>query len=80
MSYHESEIPKGEYGEFSKITEEFLEASDAHEQNNPILLLVELSDLLGAIEGYVKKYNLTIEEVMKMSAATRRSFESGERK
>lgn len=31
MSYHLTEIPRGVFGEFSKIEEEFLETKDALE-------------------------------------------------
>ena len=54
--YHTTEIPKGKLGEFSKIEEEFFEAKDALEQENPIMVLLELSDMLGAIEEYCKKH------------------------
>ena len=37
--YHRREIPKGELGEFSKITEEFTELYDAVEQQNSVLEL-----------------------------------------
>jgi hypothetical protein len=79
MGYHKTEIPKGEFGQFSKIKEEFLEAQDALEQNNHIMLLVELSDLLGAIDAYVKQYNLSIEDLIIMKNATKGAFEDGTR-
>ena len=50
--YHVSEIPKGVLGTPSKITEEYLEFMDACEQNNPVMQLVELSDMLGAIDAF----------------------------
>ncbi len=77
--YHKKEIKKGVFGEFSKIEEEFLECKDAIEQNNPIMLLCELSDMIGAIDEFVKKYNLSIEDVIQMSQATQRAFKSGHR-
>lgn len=77
--YHKKEIKKGVFGEFSKIEEEFLECKDALEQNNPIMLLCELSDMIGAIDEFVKKYNLSIEDVIQMSQATQRAFKSGHR-
>lgn len=80
MSYHINEIPKGEIGEFSKIREEFLEAADSLEQNNPLMVLIELSDLIGAIELYSNKYNLSLDDLIKMKNATKRAFESGRRK
>lgn len=80
MGYHLKRIDKGVFGEFSKITEEFEELMDANLQNNKVLELVELCDLLGAIEAYVKHNNLTLMDLVKMKNATKRAFESGERK
>lgn len=83
MGYHQAEIQKGEYGFFSKIEEEFQELKDAHTQSNPVMELVEISDLLGAIQGYLEKKYLNViklEDLLKMTAATRSAFESGDRK
>lgn len=78
--YHLIDIPKGILGEFSKIEEEFLEAKDALSQENPLMVLQELSDLLGAIEAYTAKYNITLKDLAVMKNATKRAFESGRRK
>jgi NTP pyrophosphatase (non-canonical NTP hydrolase) len=77
--YHETYIPRGMVGEFSKIEEEFLEARDAFRQGNPVMLIQELSDLLGAIDLYARKYNLTLDDLITMMKVTRRVFESGYR-
>lgn len=79
MSYHLKKIEKGVLGEFSKIREEFEEAQDALEQNNPLMCLCELSDLLGAIEAYTNKYNMSIEDLLTMKDATKRAFQNGRR-
>jgi hypothetical protein len=81
MGYHKRKITKGIYGELSKVQEELEECYDAQEQENRIMLAVEVSDLIGAIEGYIKKHfpTLTIDDFLKMSAATRRAFQDGER-
>lgn len=79
MGYHVKAIPRGKYGEFSKIEEEFLEAKDALEQGNKIMVLLELSDLVGAIEAYAKKFNMSLDEVLKMKNATQKAFEDGTR-
>jgi hypothetical protein len=79
MSYHLIDIPKGVYGEFSKIEEEFLELKDALTQENPIMALCELSDLIGAIEAYATKYNVTLDDLLRMKGATTRAFQSGAR-
>jgi hypothetical protein len=79
--YHTTEIKKGELGKASKITEEYEEFMDAKLQDNPVMELVELSDLLGAIEAYTKrKYKLTLEDLMAMTRATQRAFRNGHRK
>lgn len=77
--YHKAEIPKGVLGEFSKIVEEFLEAEDAHAQGNPIMTLCELSDLIGAIEAYAARYQISLDEIITMTRATESAFESGRR-
>ena len=79
MGYHNKEIPRGKFGEFSKIKEEFLEAEDAFEQDNKVMMLVELSDLLGAIEGYCSKHNITLNDLLRMKEATKRAFNDGTR-
>lgn len=80
VGYHIAEIPRGYYGYFSKITEEYLEAKDAYDQDNSIMLLQELSDLCGAIEAFsLQKYNISLDQLLKMKDATKRAFEAGER-
>ena len=64
MGYHLTEIEKGELGKFSKIREEFLEAEDSFSQGNPIMVLLELSDLIGAIEAYVINHNMSLEDII----------------
>lgn len=81
--YHKAKITKGVYGEFSKIEEEFLELKDAFEQKNKVLQLVEFTDLIGAIEGFVAKNfkeTISIADLHSMSKLTRYAFESGIRK
>jgi hypothetical protein len=79
MGYHKKEITKGELGEFSKIQEEFEELKDAFEQKNKVLELCELCDLLGAIEAYAAKNNLTLGDLNKMKQATKEAFQEGKR-
>lgn len=81
--YHLTEIERGKYGDFSKIKEEFQELNDAHEQSNRLMELIELSDLICAIDGYLNKHfkgAITIQDLIVQSNATKRSFSSGERK
>jgi hypothetical protein len=81
--YHLNDIPRGEYGELSKVIEEALELKDAMEQGQKLMCLIELADILGAIEGYLEKYyegKITVDDLFNMSYATKRAFESGYRK
>lgn len=79
--YHKMEIPRGVFGEFSKIQEEVLEIQDSIAQNCKIMELIELSDLYGAISGYLKKHHpeITMDDLAKMAEITGRAFESGGR-
>jgi phosphoribosyl-ATP pyrophosphohydrolase len=77
--YHVRRIEKGELGEFSKIREEFQEMEDAVEQGNPLMALQEASDLVGAVRMYCERWNLSLDDVLKMTDATERAFRSGRR-
>lgn len=78
--YHTKMISKGVLGEFSKIKEEFQELEDAILQDNKPLIICEISDLIGAIEEYCKKFNLTLEDMIKFSNLTKKAFKDGTRK
>ena len=80
MGYHNRKIKKGILGEFSKIEEEFQELQDGHQQGNKLLELCELADLQGAIEAYVARYNLTLEDLNAMKELTKRAFKDGSRR
>lgn len=79
--YHMGEIKKGTLGEISKIQEELDELIDAHLQGNRIMVLAEAADLYGALEAFIvaKFPGFTMEELRKMSDATKRAFQSGRR-
>lgn len=63
--WHEKKIKKGIFGELSKIEEELEEAKDAEDQNLDVMLLIELSDIVGAVEGVsMKKFNMPIEQLL----------------
>lgn len=80
MGYHKRNIPRGKFGDFSKIEEEFWEAKDANERSIFIMELTELSDMYGAMEAYLKKhYNMSMEDLAKMAKATSDAFEDGTR-
>jgi len=81
MGYHKRKIPRGKYGDFSKIKEEMIEALDAKEQGVEIMLLTELSDLYGAIKGYLEKHHpsITMEDLRLMNERTAEAFKDGNR-
>ena len=80
MGYHKREILRGEFGEFSKIQEEFEELEDALEQGNPIMALCEMADMIGAIEAFALKWNIALIQLIEMKDATARAFADGTRK
>ena len=80
MGYHKNKIKKGKIGEFSKIKEEFEELTDAVGQQNKVLIICELTDLIGAVEEYIKQYNLTIQDLKDFSDLTKSAFKEGKRK
>jgi hypothetical protein len=79
--YHLADIPRGELGELSKVHEELLEALDAEAQGASVMVLVELSDLMGAVRAYLGKHHpsVTLGDLVKFSAITQRAFENGHR-
>ena len=79
--YHITQIPRGVYGESSKIEEEVRELIDAEQQGATLMALQELSDIIGAISGYLEKKHpsIKLEDLIKMSQVTKRAFESGQR-
>jgi hypothetical protein len=81
MGYHKRHINRGCFGHVSKIKEEFEEFQDAYDQNNPIMELLELSDLIGAIEAYaLNHYDIELCDLIKMKDATKSAFQDGTRK
>ena len=77
--YHIKDIQKREFGTVGKIVEESLELEDAFNQNCKVMMLVELSDLYGAINGFLHNHfpDMTMEDLAKMSDITKRAFENG---
>ena len=78
--YHLTNFPKGILGEISKIEEELNELKDAEKQKSKVMMMIELSDLYGAIEEYCIKNNLTMEDLKIFSDITKRAFKNGHRK
>jgi hypothetical protein len=79
--YHLATIKKGELGEASKIREEVDELLDAEAQGCKVMAIVELADIVGAIQAYIdkKKYGVTMRDLEAMSAITKRAFVNGHR-
>lgn len=81
--YHlaSSVIRSGELGEISQIQEELDELTDAMQQGCRIMALLELSDILGAMELFLEKNfpGFTIDDIRSMQLITRRAFENGAR-
>lgn len=65
--WHVKSITKGTYGELSKIREELEEAYDAKEQDQPLMLLFELADIIGATGGVAAKYGLSLDDLVKFA-------------
>lgn len=82
MGYHQRHIDKGILGNVSKIKEELLELEDAATQGIKIMALLELSDIYGAMEFYLERnyQGFTMDDLAKMSAATKSAFKDGTRK
>lgn len=79
--YHARPIEKGVLGEPSKVREECEEFLDAAAQGVKVMALVELSDLMGAVQAYLAKHHpgMTIDDLLAMSHVTERAFRNGRR-
>lgn len=80
QGYHLVKIEKGIVGTISKIEEELNELKDAESQNSKIMIMVELSDLYGAIEAYCQTQGVSMEDLKIFSDITKRAFKNGSRK
>jgi hypothetical protein len=64
--YHLREIPRGEFGSYSKVEEEFYEFIDALEQDCHLMALQELSDfLLASYQYFLLVWKTDITNVVK---------------
>lgn len=79
--YHLKKIEKGVVGELSKIKEELEECFDAEAQGCKVMVIVELSDLVGAINHYLSKNypSISLQDLNKMAEITKRAFDNGRR-
>lgn len=71
---HTCVIRKGELGQLSKIQEELDEASDALEQGNKILFLVELADIYGALAAVAARSGITMEDLKIQADSKSKTF------
>ena len=80
--YHITHIQKGGLGESSKILEEVYELIDAEKQGCKVMAILELADLIGAIEVYLERQvkNINLQDLIKMASITKRAFVNGHRK
>ncbi len=65
--WHIRKIPKGTYGELSKIKEELEEAYDSEERGQILMLMFELSDIIGAAGGVAAKYGMKLDDLVTFS-------------
>lgn len=79
--YHETIIPKYKIGEVGKITEEYYEFMDAIKNKNKLMALIELSDLIGSIEHYLKEEfpGINMQDLEIMNKTTQKAFINGRR-
>lgn len=79
--YHLSKIEKRRFGSLGKIQEEVEELIDAHRQGSNIMVLIEMSDLYGAMEGFLAENypSMTMGDLQKFSSITARAFRNGHR-
>lgn len=81
MGYHKRPIQtRGIFGEPSKIREELEELEEALEQGCKILVLCELADLYGALEGVAERCGVSMADLAQMSALTKSAFLDGTRR
>lgn len=79
--YHLDKIEKRRFGSLGKIQEEVEELLDAHRQGSHVMILVEMSDLYGAMQGFLEENypGFKMEDLKKFSMITQRAFKNGHR-
>lgn len=65
--WHTIDIPKGTLGQLSKIKEELDEAYDAEDQGQILMLMFELSDIIGACGLVAERYGFSLDHLVKFS-------------
>jgi hypothetical protein len=83
MGYHDKRINKGLVGETSKIQEELEELLDMESQRpkNKLGMLIELSDMVGAIKAFLARHHptLSLADLEAMADRTASAFKEGSR-
>jgi len=83
MGYHDKHIDKGVIGETSKIREELEELLDMEAQmpKNKLGMLIELSDMVGAIKAFLANNHpsLSLTDLEAMADRTASAFKDGTR-
>lgn len=64
FDFHKHPIEKGELGQLSKIKEELQEAEDAEDQGQELMLLIELSDIVGAAAAVAKRLGSSLDQIV----------------
>lgn len=62
--FHQARITKGVLGELSKVREELEEAEDAAAQGQKLMLLIELADIVGAVELVAQRNGATLDDLV----------------
>jgi phosphoribosyl-ATP pyrophosphohydrolase len=65
--WHISKIEKGTLGQLSKVREELEEAIDAEKQGQTLMLLFELSDIIGACGLVANQHGMTLDHLVTFS-------------
>ncbi len=79
--YHLREIKRGVLGTSSKIREELEELEDAELQGVKLMVLQELSDIIGTVRAYLETNypSIHLDDLIAMNAVTKRAFDNGHR-
>jgi hypothetical protein len=61
--WHQTKTAKGIFGELSKVIEQYAELVDTVAQAQPVMTLIEPSDLIGAIDGVLARRGRSVLEL-----------------
>jgi hypothetical protein len=75
--YHLTTIQRAKYGTREKILEEMEEVKDSIRQANPIMTLLELSDVVGACVGYLERHKLRLSDLTEYHRVEKRPIQYG---